>query len=388
MRKLDLTGRKFGKLTVISQADSHRKPSGQIVSMWNCKCECGKDVIVSVSELRSGGTKSCGCLKHDSFDDLTNKKFGFWTVISKAEAKRTSWLCRCKCGTEKIIRADALKNCKDDSSCGCNLSERIKAQYENGRRTTLIDLIGKKFGRLTVISRENSNDNKTLWKCQCDCGAIVICDGGKLRKGLTRSCGCYAKEIASKTRLIDLTGETFGEWTVIKRANDHITPKGTKIPKWICKCNCGTERKVFGAILRNGNSKSCGCITVSRGEALIANTLNQYHISYQSEYSFPDLLSKTGFPLRFDFCLFDNDKIVALIEYQGEQHYIASKSGFGDIQRLYTDPQKRKYCKTHNLELFEIRYNEDITERLYEILTDLELLHDNSVPSSEMTEKV
>ena len=297
-------------------------------------------------------------------------------------------MCRCKCGTERIIRSDGLNNFTKDSSCGCNTSEIMRAQYANGRNTSLVDLTGMLFGRLTVLSRVASDDGRTLWKCECTCGTIVICDAGHLKNGTTKSCGCYARERNSEARLIDLTDKTFGEWTVIRRAQDHITPKGAKAPKWHCKCSCGTERDVFGVVLRNGSSKSCGCITASRGESAIADILKASNVAYQTEYSFPDLFASTGFPLRFGFCIFDKEKIIALIEYQGEQHYKASRGGFGDAQRLYTDPKKRNYCIEHGLTLYEIRYDEDIAERMHEILMDLELLQDNSVPSSDDSEKV
>ena len=58
---IDLTGQKFGKLTVISESDY--KPEGDGHTRWNCQCECGNTCIVSGKQLRSGQTKSCGCLK-------------------------------------------------------------------------------------------------------------------------------------------------------------------------------------------------------------------------------------------------------------------------------------------------------------------------------------
>lgn len=63
----------------------------------------------------------------------------------------------------------------------------------------LIDMIGKKFGRLTVIERaENAKNGKTKWKCICECGNCVIVEGRHLRKGETKSCGCYHRERVAK----------------------------------------------------------------------------------------------------------------------------------------------------------------------------------------------
>jgi len=60
---------------------------------------------------------------------------------------------------------------------------------------TTIDLIGKKFNRLTVISREGrSPSNKIMWKCLCDCGKILDIIGASLKNGNTKSCGCLNDE--------------------------------------------------------------------------------------------------------------------------------------------------------------------------------------------------
>lgn len=57
-------------------------------------------------------------------------------------------------------------------------------------------------------------------------------------------------------RLIDLSGKKFGRWTVIHRLPD--APRFQ--PMWLCRCDCGIEKKVRGTNLRNGSSKSCGCL--------------------------------------------------------------------------------------------------------------------------------
>jgi hypothetical protein len=63
----------------------------------------------------------------------------------------------------------------------------------------LIDLAGQKFGRLLVIERVglNAGGNAT-WKCLCDCGTEKILDGNSIRRGFVKSCGCLAKDTASR----------------------------------------------------------------------------------------------------------------------------------------------------------------------------------------------
>lgn len=98
----------------------------------------------------------------------------------------------------------------------------------------------------------------------------------------------------------------------------------------------------------------------SRGEIKIEEVLTSAGLVFEEEYSFPDLVSSSGRPLRFDFAVFDdNHNLDFLIEYQGIQHY-EPKSKFGGYSGLrkqqYNDMRKREYCKKHGIILIEIPY--------------------------------
>ena len=60
--------------------------------------------------------------------------------------------------------------------------------------------------------------------------------------------------------LKDLTGRRFGSWTVLYRMDDHVTKSGYKFTRWMCKCDCGTERPVLANALNSGKTNSCGCL--------------------------------------------------------------------------------------------------------------------------------
>lgn len=60
IRRIDITGQEFGRLTVVRF--HHAAPNG---AHWLCSCICGKEAIVTASLLRTGNTKSCGCLKRE-----------------------------------------------------------------------------------------------------------------------------------------------------------------------------------------------------------------------------------------------------------------------------------------------------------------------------------
>ena len=59
----DLISRRFGSLTVVSRCESHKYPNGQKARRYVCLCDCGNSTIVTARHLRSGNTKSCGCLR-------------------------------------------------------------------------------------------------------------------------------------------------------------------------------------------------------------------------------------------------------------------------------------------------------------------------------------
>lgn len=237
------------------------------------------------------------------------------------------------------------------------------------------DRTGEKYGKLTVLERDTDAIYKSgklvRWKCICNCGNVKSVIGSNLAK--TKSCGCdmYGHNIE------DLTGQRFGILTVIKRVESKTLPCGQNQTMWQCVCDCGSVVNVRAATLKNGDTRSCGCIK-SHGERLVSECLNSLHIKYIREFSFDDLVNSKGNKLRFDFAVLDsNDNVELLIEYQGEQHYYTPErnSYFGEIQRNETDALKKDYCLTHNYPLYEIKYDDDIQRRIEEIL------HDNTVPS-------
>jgi len=98
----------------------------------------------------------------------------------------------------------------------------------------------------------------------------------------------------------------------------------------------------------------------SRGEIKIYEILKNSGLQFEEEYSFPDLTTSNGRPLRFDFAIFDDEgNLDFLVEFQGIQHYQA-KSKFGGAKgfsrQRYNDTRKRVYCYQHNIPLIVIPY--------------------------------
>lgn len=180
----DLTGQKFNKLTVIK--DTGKRKNRQVV--WLCQCECGKYTEVVGQALRTNHTKSCGCLNHEKeIDDLTNQKFNGLLVLSRYgsnENRQALWKCKCDCGNEAIVSGTDLKH-NNKKTCGKCKNILFYKKHQ--------DIIGKKFGLLTVIDKTEYRDSagRILWRCNCECGnSNLLFSSLSLKSGNTRSCGC------------------------------------------------------------------------------------------------------------------------------------------------------------------------------------------------------
>lgn len=127
----------------------------------------------------------------------------------------------------------------------------------------LIDITGQRFTRLVAVSETERNRVKQRqWLCQCDCGKTAVILMASLRRGNTQSCGCLGIERLkekSQAMFLDLVGQRFGRLEVLRRS----TSKPNK-PHWECRCDCGQVVTVRGDCLRDGNTQSCGCLSIER----------------------------------------------------------------------------------------------------------------------------
>lgn len=80
------------------------------------------------------------------------------------------------------------------------------------------NIVGTKFGRLTVLKYLYTRDNLAYWLCKCDCGNIVEVKGVSLRSGLTKSCGCLFGDImAKRTTHGDIHSRLYNVWACMKQ---------------------------------------------------------------------------------------------------------------------------------------------------------------------------
>ena len=216
-------------------------------------------------------------------------------------------------------------------SCGClRRYNSLKRHLDGVER-----YVGKRFGRLTVLSATDKTNNAgmLIYKCKCDCGNTCCVPSQYLARGITKSCGCLQAEVKKQhapTNKKDLTGQKFGYLTVIKDSGKRDA-NGTV--KWQCKCDCGNYHLVATTNLINGNTVSCGCV-VSYYERLIEEILKESKINYIKQKTFNGCINpETGYKLRFDFYLPDYN---CCIEYDGIQHFKPVEY-FGGVKKFKKD---------------------------------------------------
>lgn len=89
-RIIDLTGQKFGRLTVIERGPDYVKPSGKHEIKWHCRCECGNEIDVLGENLKRGVSRSCGCYRKETTRSRTathgesnTRLYGIWLSMKR-----------------------------------------------------------------------------------------------------------------------------------------------------------------------------------------------------------------------------------------------------------------------------------------------------------------
>lgn len=158
------------------------------------------------------------------------------------------------------------------------------------------DLSGMTFGRLTAVRLSTDDElsdkqrasGRSCWLCECECGETTAALAKDLKSGNTKSCGCQSSRLKKGYRhcnFVDMTGRVFGRLTVVRMATEDDLSESQRRNKgnliyWVCDCECGNDAVVYGALLRKGNTASCGC-------------LHRSIVSGRNNYCFRDLVGET-----------------------------------------------------------------------------------------------
>ena len=205
-KPVDITGQKFNMLTAIKPTDKRNREG----IMWLCKCNCGNECYVSVKSLRNGNTKSCGCLKNKKLD-IAGHRFGRLTAIKPIGIIRgtsTTWLCICDCGKEINVAIKDLRS-GNTKSCGCLWRDKVLPKAMASHTFidgTCIELIqSKKIPRNNTsgVKGVSWNKQKSAWE------AYIHFKGKRYRLGFYKNL-----EDAAKIRKAaeEMLHDSFVEW--------------------------------------------------------------------------------------------------------------------------------------------------------------------------------
>lgn len=231
----------------------------------------------------------------------------------------------------------------------------------------MIDMTGQQCGYWTVLARAESTKSGTArWLCRCVCGKEKVIVGSTLRNGKSTNCGCVKAEKSRENNgtYINEIGNRYGRLVVVSKDEELSIEKHRAY--WVCKCDCGNTKIVSSKCLRDGKTKSCGCI-LSYGEELITKFLSQIGCRFVSQYSVA-INDKT---YRYDFAIYKDNQVACLVEFHGIQHYDEQYLHWGKPATVNQerDRIKEDWAKSHNVPLYIIPYLD--IERIEEIMTNI-----------------
>lgn len=200
-KAIDISGQRFGKLTVICRHPEMRKYGR---SLFECRCDCGNTIFQLPDPLKRGIQTSC---KHCLGFSHIGKKFNSLTIISFSgcQNRLTMGICKCDCGNLKELSISRVIKGKI-RSCGClrTTVNKKKASAHLKKKNHFLKVVG--------LRKEN---NKHILVCKCKCGNKTEIRTGCLKR--IKSCGCLQKistpkgENCGLSKLSNFEAETIRE---------------------------------------------------------------------------------------------------------------------------------------------------------------------------------
>lgn len=348
---------------------------GEYVNMHTkieCVCPVGHHWFpIAQDVIRGEGCSECGLISrvskrtktHEQFVDEVRNLNPDITVVGTYKNSHTKIEFRCKEGHKWITTPSNVLDGKTCLTCA-NIQSSLRQRKSQEQ---FVEEVRNLHPDITVVGEYVNSNTKIEFMCSkghvwkttphnildgCSC---PTCKGKKISAKKTKSHEQFANELFQVSPDITVLGEYKGTFTKIKT-----------------KCNkCGHEWESIPCNLLAG----CGCpkCATSKGEKMVEEYLEQHNVVFETQKRFKDCVDQR--PLPFDFYLPEYNM---LIEYQGAQHYMATRR-MGDEERLIYrqkhDCIKREYCKTQKINLLEIPYTKfnHISEILDEALQNIKI---------------
>ena len=171
-KRSDISGNRFGKLVAIKPTD-RRNGTNKI---WELKCDCGNITYADTGNLRSGSTRSCGCLHKEVVNiSLVGNKYGRLSVVEQGKhiGGKIAWVCKCECGNITEVSGDHLKSGRV-RSCGCIRKEMVGTKHPNyNPNKTDEERLNKRYilGKHTIDGFRNKVYQRDEYTCRV-CGQV------------------------------------------------------------------------------------------------------------------------------------------------------------------------------------------------------------------------
>lgn len=278
-------------------------------------------------------------------------------LLSESYSGTEKLLFRCRCGNEfKKMFSNILLNQNHCPECGMKKKEDYNFQRRLTAYNELLDYVEDNMKGFKLLSSiEEYKNNKSKLRMICVCGDEFNPSALNIKSGSSKMCRKCSASIYGAQRRIDY--DYINEYVKINKYS-LIEREVRKSNSWI-HVDCENEEHdsywTSWSNFRNGNR--CPQCNLSKGEEKIRIFFENKNIIFDREFKIEGLKGINEGLLRFDFCVYLNDKIL-LVEYDGEQHF---KPKFGEFEFMRTvnnDNIKNKYCLENNIELLRIPYTE------------------------------
>lgn len=266
-------GYRTGKLTV-TEPTSQRKNG---YTVWKCRCDCGGEICLDTRCLQRQTIADCGCGKNvkPGQKDLCGQRFGKLVCLTPTDRRSSSgsilWLCQCDCGNTCTAASTQL-TAGYRKSCGCLSKPPLK------------NLVGNRFGKLTVTAYAGKRSGMHRWTCICDCGRETVVGQTLLQKKKTKSCGCLqSSTITENLKLCSGTSVTRLEIAKSKRISTNTSGRTgvylkKKTGKWIAQITFKSKTYYLGSF----DSFDDAVAARNDAEKMFDDFLNWYYASHSS----------------------------------------------------------------------------------------------------------
>ncbi len=292
--------------------------------------------------------------------------FDYWIKTEERRAKELLYKCQCNCGKIHYVSPKLFLSKRHRY---CDIISPEQASWNSAR-----------LRQSSYLSDEHKK-----WMIENGCGLRGLEREKKISKAQRIPDQFYDQELKLKVHdTLEVVGRSKDRETIIERQNK-ISIRLSKT--YSCKCHlCGCEflftyadfdirNDEYGSMAYEGyySKAKCACHPISSFQWRTIKIFNDNHIDYRAEVCFDDLIGVGGINLlRYDFGVYESGELIALVECQGQQHFIPSEefgiSKFPAQQK--NDELKRKYASDNGIKLIEIPYTLDTITKESDFLLD------------------